>query len=729
MRRKNGNPYTIKGSGISSFSVIGFLCFFLIIPLVLSLFVILDYNPYVKGYEEHLKTAISSNEIDDLNAQISKIEKQIDYAEEQIAFQEESLNAQKNSQIAIQENAISVKQAELDSVSKALNGAQEEADALKKVIAQTKAVLENNSSVEITDSQVKLLKASMDTLNAKIATYNSQIETLESEIDEVKQKREKVIDSMTGNVEITKDTTSVSYPSSITLDADNDTTYATEYIGYTEVYFYSITGNTEPTNDELADILSDARKDQDDIDNTLKVTLDALTDDFNVSKGKIAEYIAAYNIYKGAYEQADIDGDTATRDQNLKAMNQTQGLISSELTNLQNIQAQINPELTKLTSKLTAMENHRQALHTGKEAIRETFSNMYQSEIDNKNIQIDNLNNLIDVLEDEIDGYETQLTAYKQEQETALGKQNEKVSKLSSQKSNIQTTLQALNKELEALKNKQPTNNVTEAYEAQIQEYNKNIEAIQSNIAELNYLCSLTGSKFLEAAYADNYDDIYPYPKENADGAFGLTAMLVSDMNVSVGLLNMLPALCFTIAAVLAVLTLAVVIIRSYIARKTTYTLEENVLTITKATVFTGHEETRKVFYSPGMSVSVQQTLKGAIFNYGDVVVSMGLGNAGEIVMRNVKKPNKAKRILTEKLAKLSYVGYPHNSNIPNMCNSPYAYGFGLPYGGFGFPYMGGFGGFGFPYMGMGNTPDCSKCMLRNMLPEAVPQQPQEVQQ
>ena len=71
MKRKNGNSYTIKGSGISSFSIFGFLCFFLIIPLVLSLYVILDYKPYIEGYEEHLKTNIVNNEITALNNNMS----------------------------------------------------------------------------------------------------------------------------------------------------------------------------------------------------------------------------------------------------------------------------------------------------------------------------------------------------------------------------------------------------------------------------------------------------------------------------------------------------------------------------------------------------------------------------------------------------------------------------------------------------------------------------------
>lgn len=724
MRRKNGNPYTIKGSGISSFSIIGFLCFFLIIPLVLSLFVILDHKPYVKGYEEHLKSSISSNEIDSLNAQISKIEKQIEYAEKQIEYQEEYLNAQKESQIAVQESAINVKQAELDGVSASLSETQAKVEALEKVVEQAQAVLDDNDSVEITDSQVKLLKASMDKLKAQIATYNSQIAALRTEIEELEQEREDLILSITGDVEITKNTTSVSYPSSITLDAEDDTTYATEYIGYTEVYFYSIIGSNEPSNEGLQAILSLAREDDAAID-TLKTDLDALKSSFDAGKDKIAEYIAAYNTYKAAYDQAIIDGDEETRNQNLTAMNQTKDSISAELTNLQNIQAQIDSKLVALNPKLDAMEDHQQALYNGKVAIQETYrATVNKSQIENKEGQIQNIEILIDGLEDEIDGYKAQLTAYKNEQENAKEIQADKATELTTQKNNLQKNLDDLKKELENLKSKKLTNNVTEAYEEQIKEYNRNIDAINGDIAALEYLCSLTGSKFLEAAYADNYDDIYPYSKANAAGAFGLTAMLVSDMNVSVGFLNMLPILCYVLAALLAVLTLVIVIIRSYIAKKTSYTLEENVLTIRNATVFTGHEETRKVFYAPGMSVSVKQTLKGSIFNYGDVIVSMGLGNAGEIVMRNVKKPNKAKRILTEQLANLSYIGYPHSSNIPNMCNSPYAYGFGLPYMG-----MGGFGYYPFMGMGMGNAPDCSKCMMKNMLPGAIPQQPQEAQQ
>ena len=54
------------------------------------------------------------------------------------------------------------------------------------------------------------------------------------------------------------------------------------------------------------------------------------------------------------------------------------------------------------------------------------------------------------------------------------------------------------------------------------------------------------------------------------------------------------------------------------------------------------------------MNISVKQTFKGKIFNYGDVVVSMGIGQAGQIVMEGIKNPKEAGRVLSKYAAEVS---------------------------------------------------------------------------
>lgn len=200
--------------------------------------------------------------------------------------------------------------------------------------------------------------------------------------------------------------------------------------------------------------------------------------------------------------------------------------------------------------------------------------------------------------------------------------------------------------------------------------------------------------------------DCKPYINGD-EGSFGLTKSLVNGGKFKADNLKSLCLVCYAVAAAIALLTLIIVLVKVYVERCRTYTFEENVITIKKSTFFTDHEESRKIFYSPGMSISVEQTFKGWIFNYGTITIGMGLGNAGEIVMRNVKRPRKVRKELTKRISTVSYMGYPHSWNIPNMCNSPYGYGFG-------FPYFGGFGCYN-PYAFFGGN--CENNGSCNMMP------------
>ena len=200
--------------------------------------------------------------------------------------------------------------------------------------------------------------------------------------------------------------------------------------------------------------------------------------------------------------------------------------------------------------------------------------------------------------------------------------------------------------------------------------------------------------------------DCNPYIN-GEEGAFGLTKSLVDGGTLQADGLENIVLVCYAAAAVIALLTLIIVLVKVHIKRCRTYTFEENVLTVKRATFFTDHEESRKIFYSPGMSVSVEQSFKGWLCNYGTVVIGMGLGNAGEIVMRNVKRPRKVRKELVKRISSVSYMGYPHSWNIPNMCNSPYGYGFG-------FPYFGGFGCYN-PYSFFGgNCENGNNCPMAN---------------
>ena len=101
-------------------------------------------------------------------------------------------------------------------------------------------------------------------------------------------------------------------------------------------------------------------------------------------------------------------------------------------------------------------------------------------------------------------------------------------------------------------------------------------------------------------------------------------------------------------------LTVIITWVKIHRAKQTTYEFYDRTLVIKEGGIFTKGEENRRIFLMPGMSVSIKRTLKGKLFGYGDVVLSMGLGVAGEVVMENVKKPKKAKAILSKYTAEAS---------------------------------------------------------------------------
>ena len=68
--------------------------------------------------------------------------------------------------------------------------------------------------------------------------------------------------------------------------------------------------------------------------------------------------------------------------------------------------------------------------------------------------------------------------------------------------------------------------------------------------------------------------------------------------------------------------------------------------------LFLGKDEVCKTIFLPaGMVVGIRQGLKGFLFNYGDVIISMGVGGDSQIVLYGVKRPRKVKKLLSEKFS------------------------------------------------------------------------------
>ena len=109
------------------------------------------------------------------------------------------------------------------------------------------------------------------------------------------------------------------------------------------------------------------------------------------------------------------------------------------------------------------------------------------------------------------------------------------------------------------------------------------------------------------------------------------------------------------IALVVGVLSFAVtalvLLLKLICVRKTTWTFYDGAVIYKKGRIFYTEENTRDMEFFPGMSVSVRRTIKGKIFNYGEVILSNGAGEAGEIVMIGAKRPRKVQKLLRQLLA------------------------------------------------------------------------------
>lgn len=127
--------------------------------------------------------------------------------------------------------------------------------------------------------------------------------------------------------------------------------------------------------------------------------------------------------------------------------------------------------------------------------------------------------------------------------------------------------------------------------------------------------------------------------------AVGVYAFFFAELDEMLGLIAL------AVGAVSFLLTLLVLIIKLICVKKTTWTFYDGAVIYKKGRIFYTEENTRDMEFFPGMSVSVRRTIKGKIFNYGEVILSNGAGEAGEIVMIGAKRPKKVQKLLRQLLA------------------------------------------------------------------------------
>jgi hypothetical protein len=115
---------------------------------------------------------------------------------------------------------------------------------------------------------------------------------------------------------------------------------------------------------------------------------------------------------------------------------------------------------------------------------------------------------------------------------------------------------------------------------------------------------------------------------------------------LSMGMQNPIGLALIAVGALVHVIDVIVLIVKKIRVKKTSWTFYDGAVIYRKGRVFYSEELTRDMEYFPGIAISVRRSLKGKIFKYGEVSISIGAGEAGEIVMAGVKKPKKVQKEL-----------------------------------------------------------------------------------
>lgn len=164
-------------------------------------------------------------------------------------------------------------------------------------------------------------------------------------------------------------------------------------------------------------------------------------------------------------------------------------------------------------------------------------------------------------------------------------------------------------------------------------------------------------------------------------GMFGLSNTLFIDISVSWENLEKIAEICLGLGIACFVLAVFNLVRNIVCAKKTSYEFSNNALIFKKGRLFASAEEIRRLAFFPGMSVYVKQGLKGRLLGYGDVVVSMGFGEAGEVVMSGVKKPRRLKKKLARAIKNNCVINPYMNNPYMNMAYAmpPHTYTINYP--------------------------------------------------
>jgi predicted nucleic acid-binding Zn-ribbon protein len=357
-----------------------------------------------------------------------------------------------------------------------------------------------------------------------------------------------------------------------------------------------------------------------------------------------------YNVYMKGYENFVKTDVTATLEKEIDA---NIDKIQSEIAVENNKIEKANKDIKAEENKITTLESEIAELNTNISGL--------ETQIAEKNTALEELR------KDEVANAEQITTLESEKQTLTLKLQSDKKEAVAKSK-----TVEAHNSVIEQLDNQiSDYNNVINGLtseEANEKEYLKNWKYdVKTKLEEGN-------NALVKEYYERGFDkqQKLQYNSTNASdyqqGLFGITKSF-NTSGSSVENLEILSGVGFVLGVLTYSVALIILCVLVHNARKTRYKFEGNVVICENGKVFSDMEENKRFVFAPGMSVHMEQSLKGWFFRYGTVVISMGMATAGEFRMENVKRPKKVHAYIADYLTKYAYT--------PDYMSKPY---FSHPY-------------------------------------------------
>ena len=410
MKEEDQKSFTMRRSGWSSFSIIGYVIFGLLLPALLLTHVFYDYATYIGGYATYAETTIEQS-IDANESEIAELETKISSANQSITTNKAAIN-ELNAQIAVLESEIEAKKAAITASSAIieeneatlaqLNGEISTLETEKAVLETTKQTLQadlerlngeldlenlalQSAQNNVKNAEITLLQArkavleqtlngldkyevdAADTLHTKIATLNEEIDLLRNEIATAYQTHESnsaqskaLEEEMKPNQTAIKDVQIELDKVNVTIGKHQATADACdEKIATTQQAIEDIKTQiteTKPSIGDLAILLTDTEKQITALE-TEKAQLDPVTD-----ANEIAEIEAQLNDLTDSLAQLQTQYETAyqTRKAQESQISEHEKTIETETAKkneaLAIIQKLTDENVTPLTEQKTQLE-------------------------------------------------------------------------------------------------------------------------------------------------------------------------------------------------------------------------------------------------------------------------------------------------------------------------------------------------------------------------------------